>query len=42
MLFARLSLVAFASTLVSTVAGELSIIAPGGTTLWWGKSTFVR
>jgi len=34
MLFTRLSLVAFASTLISTVAG-LSIIAPGGSSLWW-------
>ena len=42
MLFTRLSLVAFASTLVSTVAGELKIITPGGPTLWWSKSTFVR
>ena len=42
MLFARLSLIAFASTLVSTVAGQLRIIAPGGSTLWWGKPTFVR
>ncbi|KAF9788568.1 hypothetical protein BJ322DRAFT_1049699 [Thelephora terrestris] len=34
MLFARLSLVALASTLVSTVAG-LQITAPGGPNLWW-------
>lgn len=34
MLFARLSLVALVSTLVSTVAG-LKIIAPGGPNLWW-------
>jgi len=38
MLFTRLSLVAFASALVSTVAGELSITSPGGSALWWGKS----
>lgn len=37
MLFTRLSLLAFASTLVGTVAGELKIISPGGSTLWWGE-----
>jgi len=36
MLFARLSLVAFASTLVSTVAA-LSVIDPGGSSLWWSE-----
>lgn len=36
MLFARLSLVAFASTLIGAVSG-LEIIAPGGSTLWWGE-----
>jgi len=35
MLFARLSLVAFASTLISAVAGDLKVISPGGSTLWW-------
>jgi len=34
MLFTRLSLLALASTLASTVAG-LQIIAPGGSNLWW-------
>lgn len=37
MLFTRLSLAAFASALVGSVAAELSIIAPGGSTLWWGE-----
>ncbi|KAF9652378.1 hypothetical protein BDM02DRAFT_2960179 [Thelephora ganbajun] len=34
MLFARLSLIALVTTLVSTVAG-LKVISPGGSTLWW-------
>ena len=36
MLFTRLSLVALASALISTVSG-LKIIAPGGSALWWGE-----
>lgn len=34
MLFARLSLLALATTLISAVAG-LKIVAPGGSSLWW-------
>jgi hypothetical protein len=37
MFSSRLALAAIASTLFASATAELTILAPGGDSLWWGK-----